>query len=97
MNTDIVEIVKWKSAAGVADSAVIAAAEALIPDLKTVGGFLSKTLYKQNDEWVDIYYWATVEDANLSNERMADKHSLRALFALVQMESISILVMRRAT
>ena len=71
MNTNVVEIVKWKSASGVTDRATIDAAQALVPDLKTVGGFIEKTLYKNGDEWVDIYYWETIEDAQLSNERMA--------------------------
>ena len=27
--------------------------------------------YKNGDDWVDIYSWETIEDAQLSNERMA--------------------------
>ena len=96
MNTNVVEIVKWKSASGVTDRATIDAAQALVPDLKTVGGFIEKTLYKNGDEWVDIYYWETIEDAQLSNERMAGKASLGKLFSLVQPESVSITVMRKA-
>ena len=93
MNTNVVEIVKWKSASGVTDRATIDAAQALVPDLKTVGGFIEKTLYKNGDEWVD---WETIEDAQLSNERMAGKASLGKLFSLVQPESVSITVMRKA-
>ena len=96
MNTNVVEIVKWKSASGVTDRATIDAAQALVPDLKTGGGFIEKTLYKNGDEWVDIYYWETIEDAQLSNERMAGKASLGKLFSLVQPESVSITVMRKA-
>lgn len=95
MNTNIVEIVKWKSAPGVTDQAMIEAALGLAPDLKSIGGFIDKTLYKNGDEWVDIYYWETVEDAHLSNERMAKKESLSKLFSLVQPETVSITVMSK--
>lgn len=75
---------------------MIEAAQALVPDLKSIGGFIEKTLYKNGDEWVDIYYWESVEDAHLSNERMAGKESLGKLFSLVQPESVSITVMSKA-
>ncbi|MBP7580021.1 MAG: hypothetical protein KA757_03285 [Vogesella sp.] len=96
MNTDIIEIVKWKSAQGVTDQETIEAALNLIPDLKSIGGFIAKTLYKNGDEWIDVYYWETVEDAHLSNERMATKESLSKLFSLVQPETVSITVMSKA-
>ena len=93
MSERVLEIVKWKSVPGVEDAAVIAAAQGLVPDLKMVGGFIEKTLYKNRDEWVDIYYWESEVDAHLSNERMADKASLATLFSLVQPETLSIVVM----
>ena len=96
MNTNVVEIVKWKSAPGVSDQAMIEAAKALVPDLMSIGGFIEKTLYKNGDEWVDIYYWETTEDAHLSNERMAGKESLGKLFSLVQPETVSITVISKA-
>lgn len=96
MNTNVVEIVKWKSAPGVTDQAMIEAALSLVPDLKSIGGFIDKTLYKNGDEWVDIYYWETTEDAHRSNERMAGKESLGKLFSLVQPETVSITVMCKA-
>ena len=96
MNTNVVEIVKWKSAPGITDKAIIEAALGLVPDLKSIGGFIDKTLYKNGDEWVDIYYWETLEDAHLSNERMAGKQSLAKLFSLVLPETVSITVMSKA-
>lgn len=96
MSTSVVEIVKWKSASGVTDQEMIEAALALVPDLKSIGGFIDKTLYKNDDEWIDIYYWDTVEEAHMSNERMANKESLSKLFSLVQPDTVSITVMSKA-
>ena len=96
MSTSVVEIVKRKSAPGVTDQAMKEAALALVPDLKSIGGFIDKTLYKNGEEWMDIYYWDTVENAHLSNERMAKKESLSKLFSLLQPETVSIIVMSKA-
>jgi heme-degrading monooxygenase HmoA len=95
MNTSIIEIVKWQAATGVADETVIEAAANLPPDLKSIGGFIQKTLYKNDDEWVDVYYWHTLADAQFSNERMANKASLAALFAIIKPETVSITVMSK--
>lgn len=46
MKTNVVEIVKWKSAPGVAAQIIMDAAFGLVPDLKSIGGFIDKTLYK---------------------------------------------------
>ena len=96
MNTNVVEIVKWQRASCVTDRATIDAAHALVPDLKSFGGLPAQPLCKAGDQWVDIYYWETIEDAQLSNERMAGKASLGKLSSLVQPESVSITVMRKA-
>lgn len=90
-----VEIVKWKSAPGVSDAAMRDAAHALVPDLQAVGGFVDKVLCRQGDEWVDVYFWETAQDAHLSNERMASRPSFANLMALVQADTVSISVATR--
>ncbi|MEK8033317.1 hypothetical protein AACH06_21055 [Ideonella sp. DXS29W] len=96
MSTEVIEIVKWKSKPGVLDRDVVEAAAALVPDLQAVGGFISKTLYSGGGEWVDVYHWETVADAERSNERMAQKTSLLKLLSLVQPETVSISVLSQA-
>ena len=94
MHTNIVEIVKWKAKIDVLDKVMIDAVNALLDDLQSIGGFLQKTLYKNDDEWVDIYYWETWQDAELSNQRMATKSSFQHLLSLVQLDTISITMMK---
>jgi len=75
----VLEIVKWKAKPNVSDKQMIDVVNDMVPDLKNLKGFINQTLYKdENDHWIDIYYWDTVGNAHLLNERMADKESLKA-------------------
>ena len=88
---NILEIVKWKAKPNVSDKQMIEAVEAMVPDLKNLEGFKNQTLYKDNDNnWVDVYYWDSIENAHLSNERMSDKKSLQNLLELIELESVSM-------
>ena len=91
---NVLESVKWKAKTNVSDKQMIDAVNEMVPDLKKTEGFIGQTLYKdENDYWVDIYYWDTKENAHLSNERMANKESLKNLLELVQFESVEIKIL----
>jgi len=94
-STSVFEILKWKSKSGVSDKEMISAIDAMVSDLNNVKGFLHQSLYKNpNDEWIDIYYWETEQDANDSNSAMADKLSFKNLIGLIEPNTISIDVMQ---
>ena len=87
----VLEIVKWKAKPNVSDKKMINSVDAMVPDLKNLDGFISQVLYKDdNNYWIDIYYWDTVENAHLSNERMADKESLKNLLGLIELETVTM-------
>lgn len=88
---NIIEIVKWKAKPDVTDFQMTETVSAMVPDLKKLEGFISQTLYK-NDEnlWIDLYYWDTSENAHLSNERMAEKESLKALLEIIELDSVTM-------
>ncbi|WP_024771814.1 hypothetical protein [Aquimarina macrocephali] len=91
----VLEIVKWKAKPNVSNKKIIDAVNTMVPDLKKLKGFISQTLYKdEDDNWIDIYYWDTTENAHLSNERMADKESLKNLLELILLESVSMEVLK---
>jgi len=78
------------------DQAMIDAVNVMVVDLKSLKGFLHQSLYKNsNQEWVDIYYWETEEDAHASNTSMADKVSFKNLIALIEPNSVSIEVLHQ--
>ncbi len=90
----VVEIVSWNGKSGVTDQEMIEAVNAMIPDLEKLPGFRYQSLSKsKNDQWVEIYYWDTAEEAHRSNDLMADKASLGQLLLLIKLESLSIEVL----
>jgi len=92
---NILEIVKWKAKPNVSDKQIINAVNKMIPDLKNLEGFISQTLYKDEDNnWIDIYYWDTEKNAVLSNERMSNKESLKNLLELILSDSVSIKILK---
>ena len=95
-NKPVFEVVKWKSKSDVNDKVMIDAVNAMVVDLKILKGFLHQSLYKNSsDEWVDVYYWETEEDAHASNTSMADKASFKKLIELIEPNSVSIEVMHQ--
>lgn len=95
-NNPVYEIVKWKSKSDISDQTMIDVVNAMVVDLKILKGFLHQSLYKNSsEEWVDIYYWETEEDAHASNTSMADKASFKSLIKLIEPNSVSIEVMHQ--
>jgi hypothetical protein len=90
VNSRIVEIVRWRAFIGVSDDDMKNAVDGLAPDLPSIGGFIDKKHCRNGDEWIDLYDWETLEDAELSGERMASKESFAKLISLVRRDTISI-------
>jgi hypothetical protein len=87
------EIVRWKGLPSVSDKDMKFAAEAIEPDLKTIGGFISKSLFKEGEFWIDIYIWNSRKEAESSVGKMSDKVSFQRLMALVDPQSVSISIL----
>jgi len=90
----ILKIVKWKAKSNVTDSEITYAVNNMVQDLNKLKGFVSHTLYKtEYDEWVDINYWESVEDANDSNGIMLEKKSFTKLIDLIDVKSVNVDIM----
>ncbi len=90
----VLEIVKWKAKPNIKDNQMIKTVNAMVPDLKKLKGFINQTLYKNDEDyWVDIYYWDTYENANLSNDRMAEKESLKKLLEIIDLNTVTMKIL----
>ena len=90
----VTEILSWQAQADVSDQQMAAAIVAMVPDLKTLPGFLFQNLSKDNQgRWVAVYFWQTAENAHNSNTLMAKKESMTKLMQLLQADTIEIEVM----
>lgn len=91
MDSNVLEIVTWKSKKNVKDSDMIDAIRKMVDELKELDGFCSQTLYKNdNNIWVDIYYWETVESAKMSSQNMSEKDSFKALMTLIDADTVTV-------
>ncbi|WP_343561181.1 hypothetical protein [Kiloniella sp. b19] len=90
-NQQIVELVKWRGREGVSGQDMREAVDAILPDLESLPGFVSQTLYRDDEGlWVDLYVWTNREDAIASNDRMAPKESFIRLMELIEPGTVSI-------
>lgn len=91
----VTEILSWQAKANVTDEQMVAAVDAMLPDLKLLPGFLFQSLSKDSQgRWIEVYFWQTAKDAHNSNELMAKKESLADLMQLLHGETISMEVMQ---
>lgn len=91
----VTEILSWQAKADVTDEQMVAAVDAMLPDLKLLPGFLFQSLSKDSQgRWIEVYFWQTAEDAHNSNELMAKKESLAQLMQLLHSETINMEVMQ---
>ncbi len=87
----VVELVKWKAKPAVSNDGMVSAVNGILPDLETLPGFISQTLYIDDEEyWVDLYHWETHEQGVASNDLMAARPSFQALMGLIDPASVSI-------
>lgn len=97
----IVETVSWTAKTGVEAEQMLDAVEKMVPDLQKVPGFryqslsLKESIQGDNSEntssqWLQLYYWDTVETAHNSNSIMAPTNSLNHLISLIEPDSIAI-------
>ncbi len=90
----VTEILRWQAQTDVSDQQMIVAMGAMLPDLKTLPGFLFQNLSKNyQGRWVAVYFWQTAEDAHNSNTLMANKQSMANLMQLLHADSIEMEVM----
>lgn len=87
----IVELVKWKAKPAVSNEEMVSTVDGILSDLKTLPGFISQTLYIDDEGyWVDLYQWETREQGVASNDLMAPRRSFQALMELIDPTSVSI-------
>jgi len=94
INNKTLKIVKWKAKTNVTDSEITYAVNNMVQDLNQLKGFVSHTLYKtEYNEWIDVNYWDSIEDANDSNGKMLEKDSFTSLIKLIDVASVNVDIM----
>ena len=64
MKSITVKVIEYKLAKGADENAFLKASAALMPEIKTLKGFVRRELHKGEDgRWRDIVYWESRKDA----------------------------------
>lgn len=82
----IIETIEFTTTPDTTAAALESALRALDGELTTLGGFLSRDLYRvdgADNTWLLDYKWTTLDDAQSSMSRVASTATFGALMALV--------------
>lgn len=84
-----VEIVQFRLKPGVEDMTFVAAAAAMLPDLRAVPGFVRRELLRGDENlWVDLVHWRSLSEALAAMDVMMTKPSARPFMAALDESSI---------
>ena len=87
-----IEIALFKLKPGVEDMAFVAAAEAMLPDLHAVPGFVRRELLRGDDGlWVDVVHWRSLSEALAAMDLMMTQPSAGPFMAALDEQSIEML------
>ena len=87
-----VEVTLFKLKPDVADTAFVAAAEAILPDLRTVPGFVRRELLRGDEGlWVDVVHWRSLSEALAAMDFIMTQPSADPFMAALDEQSIEML------
>ncbi|MEQ8674894.1 MAG: hypothetical protein RLP44_28335 [Aggregatilineales bacterium] len=64
----IVELVLFKLVGGSNEEDFLSAAQGINPQLEEMHGFIERRLLRNGEQWVDIVYWDSLEEAQSAAE-----------------------------
>ncbi len=87
-----IEVVLFKLKPGVEAMAFVAAAEAMLPDLRAVPGFVRRELLRGDEGlWVDVVHWRSLSEALAAMDLMVTQPSAGPFMAALDEQSIEML------
>jgi antibiotic biosynthesis monooxygenase (ABM) superfamily enzyme len=91
--TKVLELVVYKLHEGISREQFLGTNDAVSSWIRQQPGFISRELVHdaEGDRWVDIIWWATLEQAQAASERSMTSESCSPMFALIDLESALML------
>lgn len=84
-NSQVIEVVIFHSNSGVSPNQMLKSAEAITPTLKSMPGFISRTIGhgKKSDEWIDVVRWQSMEEALTAAKKIENDPKARKFMSLM--------------
>lgn len=91
-NHPVIELVVFRLRDGVDEQAFLRAADALMPDLEALGGYISRRLLKAEDgHWVDILSWTSLDAAKRAAEAILAVPSCAPFLGMIDETDVTFL------
>lgn len=91
----VVEIVLFRLREGVSHEDLLQAADALMPDLRRMSGYIKRELLcGASGQWVDLVYWRSLNEALAAAEQFKTLSSARPFNAMIEPPSRMLHVLR---
>src|SRR5262245_25160089 len=88
----VLEVVLFKLKPGADEAAFLAASEAVMPNPRTMRGFIRRELFKDADSrWMDTVHWHSLDDAYRAAEAFLSLPCAQTLMALIDEPSMTML------
>ena len=89
----VLELVVYQLHQGVSRGQFLGTNDAVSSWIRQQPGFISRELVHdaEGDRWVDVIWWATLEQAHAASERSMTSESCSPMFALINMDSALML------
>jgi len=91
-NQPVYEIVVFKAQADVTTEQVLLSAQSIQSTLESYTGYISRDLIQaDNDQWVDIVKWESLEDAQFAAEDIMSKPEAATFMTIIDTASINMM------
>jgi hypothetical protein len=89
----VVEIAIFKLKAGVGRDELLATVDGVSAWAQEQSGFISRdlTYVSEGDKWVDVIWWASLDDATAAMDASMTSESCAPMFAVIDMESTEMI------
>ncbi len=91
MHDHVIEIVKFKLAAGVSPESFLASVSASNTFVKSCKGFISRRLsHNEDGSWLEHIEWETMGDAQAASEALMAEASCQPMMAAIDIQSVKM-------
>lgn len=89
----VVELAIFKLKPGVGREQLLATVDPVSEWARTQPGFISRdlTYSEDSDTWIDVVWWASLEDAHAASEAALSSESCAPMFSLIDLEGTQMI------
>ena len=88
--TQTLEKVSFRTSTKIEEQAFLAEAQKVTAWAASQSGFQYRTLVKEGDDWIDLIFWASEENAKSAGQAFMNAPETKAFAAMIDPDSVSM-------